>query len=93
MKKIKRITPEYCHHYKHKLDRCYSNPLYPEAIFSEIHRILKPGGIAIVSFSNRMVNIPKEFGKTLLDKLLYLQAFMCEKISYVHWFNELVLQC
>ena len=27
---------------------------YPEAIFSEIHRILKSGGIVIVSFSNRM---------------------------------------
>ncbi|MBE9004845.1 class I SAM-dependent methyltransferase [Fortiea sp. LEGE XX443] len=27
---------------------------YPEAIFSEIHRILKPGGAAIISFSNRM---------------------------------------
>ncbi|MGF1478758.1 MAG: class I SAM-dependent methyltransferase [Cyanophyceae cyanobacterium] len=27
---------------------------YPEAIFPEIHRILKPGGIAIISFSNRM---------------------------------------
>jgi SAM-dependent methyltransferase len=27
---------------------------YPEAVFSEIHRILKPGGWAIVSFSNRM---------------------------------------
>jgi SAM-dependent methyltransferase len=27
---------------------------YPEAIFSEIHRILKPGGMAIFSFSNRM---------------------------------------
>jgi hypothetical protein len=27
---------------------------YPEAIFSEILRILQPGGIAIISFSNRM---------------------------------------
>jgi SAM-dependent methyltransferase len=27
---------------------------YPEAIFAEIHRVLKPGGIAIASFSNRM---------------------------------------
>ncbi|KOR36065.1 MULTISPECIES: class I SAM-dependent methyltransferase [Planktothricoides] len=27
---------------------------YPEAVFHEIHRILKPGGVAIVSFSNRM---------------------------------------
>ncbi len=27
---------------------------YPEAIFAEIYRILKPDGIAIISFSNRM---------------------------------------
>lgn len=27
---------------------------YPETIFAEIYRILKPGGIAIISFSNRM---------------------------------------
>jgi SAM-dependent methyltransferase len=27
---------------------------YPEAVFSEIRRILKPGGVAIFSFSNRM---------------------------------------
>jgi SAM-dependent methyltransferase len=28
---------------------------YPEAIFAEIYRILKPNGIAIFSFSNRML--------------------------------------
>ena len=27
---------------------------YPEALFTEIYRILKPGGVAIISFSNRM---------------------------------------
>lgn len=27
---------------------------YPDAVFAEIYRILKPGGMAIISFSNRM---------------------------------------
>ncbi|WP_159784012.1 class I SAM-dependent methyltransferase [Sodalinema gerasimenkoae] len=27
---------------------------HPEEVFAEIHRILKPGGLAIISFSNRM---------------------------------------
>ncbi len=27
---------------------------YPEKIFAELHRILKPGGLVIISFSNRM---------------------------------------
>ncbi len=27
---------------------------HPEAVFAEIHRLLKPGGQAIISFSNRM---------------------------------------
>lgn len=41
----------------------------------------------------KLVKIPKEFGEKILDKLWYLQAFMSEKISYVHWFKELLLQC
>ena len=39
----------------------------------------------------QLVEIPKVFGKKMLDKLRYLQAFMCEQISYVHWFQKLVL--
>jgi len=38
----------------------------------------------------QLVKIPKEFGNKLLDKLRYLQAFMCEHISYVHWLRKLV---
>jgi IS4 transposase len=38
----------------------------------------------------QLVKIPKEFGEKLLDKLRYLQAFMCENISYVHWFQKIV---
>lgn len=41
----------------------------------------------------KLVKIPKEFGEKMLDKLRYLQAFMCEKISYVHWLQELVPRC
>jgi putative transposase len=38
----------------------------------------------------QLVDIPKEFGSKALDKLRYLQAFMCENISYVHWFRKIV---
>jgi len=41
----------------------------------------------------QLVEIPKEYGKNLLDKLSYLQAFMCEEISYVHWFRKLLVRC
>ena len=36
----------------------------------------------------QLIEIPQEFGKTILDKLRYLQAYMCQEISYVHWFRK-----
>jgi putative transposase len=40
----------------------------------------------------QLVEISEEFGHKILDKLRYLQAFMCENISYVHWFHKLVFE-
>jgi putative transposase len=40
----------------------------------------------------QLVEIPKEFGDRTLDKLRYLQAFMCENISYVHWFRKIAFE-
>ena len=36
----------------------------------------------------QLIEIPQELGKTILDKLRYLQAYMCQEISYVHWFRK-----
>ncbi len=41
----------------------------------------------------QLVEIPRKFGKTLLDKLRYLQVFVLKKISYVHWLKERVVCC
>ena len=56
-----------------------------------------PNGIEIQIYSCliaylllQLVEIPHGFTQTLLNKLSYLQAFMCEKISYVHWFKEIL---
>lgn len=38
----------------------------------------------------QLIEIPVEFGKSLLDKLRYLQGYMCQQISYVHWFRKLI---
>ena len=32
----------------------------------------------------QLVETPQEFGNKLLDKLSYLQACMCQQISYIH---------
>jgi len=38
----------------------------------------------------QLIDIEEGFGKSLLDKLRYLQSFMCQHISYVHWFRKIV---
>jgi putative transposase len=56
-----------------------------------------PNGIRIQIYTSliaylilQLVSVPDFCGKKLLDKLNYLQAFMCSKISYVHWIDELL---
>ena len=43
----------------------------------------------IVYIILQLVDIAEEFGTKALDKLRYLQSFMNEKISYIHWFRRL----
>jgi putative transposase len=40
----------------------------------------------------QLISIPAQWGvgNKLLDKIRYLQACMCQKISLVHWFEELM---
>lgn len=38
----------------------------------------------------QLVEIPKAWGDKLLDKLRYLQACMCQEISYVHWMENIL---
>jgi len=38
----------------------------------------------------QLISIPAQWGNKLLDKIRYLQACMCQKISCVHWFEELM---
>ena len=37
----------------------------------------------------QLVDIPQKIGERTLDKLLYLQSFMNENISDIHWFRRL----
>ena len=43
----------------------------------------------IVYILLQLIDIPEEFGKKSLDKLRYLQSFMSENISYIHWFKRM----
>ena len=38
----------------------------------------------------QLIEIEEGFGKSLLDKLRYLQSFMCQYTSYVHWFRKII---
>jgi putative transposase len=37
----------------------------------------------------QLVSVPKKWGSTILDKFRYLQACMCQQISYVHWMQDI----
>ena len=37
----------------------------------------------------QVIEIPRQWGQKLLDKLRYLQACMCQEISFVHWMTKL----
>jgi hypothetical protein len=38
----------------------------------------------------QLIEIPQQWGQKLLDKLRYLQACMCQEISYVHWMTNIL---
>lgn len=40
----------------------------------------------------QLVSVPKEWGEKMLDKFRYLQACMCQQISYVHWMED-IMKC
>ena len=40
----------------------------------------------------QLVSVPKEWGEKMLDKFRYLQACMCQQISYVHWMED-IMRC
>ena len=40
----------------------------------------------------QLIDIEEGFGDKLLDKLRYLQSFMCQHISYVNWFRRIVFE-
>ena len=37
----------------------------------------------------QVIEIPQQWGQKLIDKLRYLQACMCQEISYIHWMTKL----
>ncbi len=56
-------------------------------------------GIAIQIYASliaylilQLVSVPKEWGEKMLDKFRYLQACMCQQISYVHWMED-IMKC
>jgi putative transposase len=40
----------------------------------------------------QLVSVPQEWGNKMLDKFRYLQACMCQQISYVHWMED-IMRC
>lgn len=40
----------------------------------------------------QLITIPSKWGHQLIDKFRYLQACMCEEISYIHWMEK-IMKC
>jgi putative transposase len=39
----------------------------------------------------QLIDIPKQWGNKLIDKIRYLQACMNKEISYIHWMQNVML--
>ncbi len=65
--------------------------------FKVCQHLYNTSGIAIQLYATliaylilQLIEIPQIWGDKLLDKLRYLQACMCQEISYVHWMESIL---
>jgi len=64
----------------------YDLPTYPVLI-----NILKESEAEIPNrYESEFAGLRARQDYTLLDKLRYIQSYMCQEISYVHWFRKLI---
>jgi len=79
----------------HRKTLCYSKKPFiklSKLITKNVNEItIKIYTLLIAYLLLQLVETPKYLGFKLLDKLRYLQAFLCEQISYVHWFKKILV--
>jgi hypothetical protein len=73
-------------------------PAFATEVFFDLNPYSKSlNGITIQLYTSliaylilQLISIPAQWGNKLLDKIRYIQACMCQKISFVHWCEELM---